>query len=211
MKIGIVTATDPATCSARVQFPAHDGMVTAPLPVMQKKSLRDKQYWMPDVGEQVVCLMDENEEFGVIAGAIYSDADAPPVGSQDKYHVRFDDGTWIEYDRASHTLAAHVVAGTLEATVDISATITSPLIRAVASSKVQCDTPLTECTGNLVVNGGITCLGSYGGSGGKIITPGDIQSTNGNLLIAHNAQIGGNVTAGGSVIDSGGNTNHHTH
>lgn len=211
MKIGIVTSIDPATAKCRVQFPDQDGVQSYWLPVLHHKTGKDKSYWMPDTGEHVCCLMDDNAEFGVVVGAIYSDADQPPVTSQDKYHVKFEDGTWIEYDRASHTLSAHVVGGTLEATVDVSATITSPLIKAVASTKVLCDTPLTECTGNLVVNGGITCTGSYGGSGGKITTPGNIESTGGDLSIPGNANIGGNVNAGGSVTDAGGNTNHHSH
>ena len=182
MKIGIVNAIEPGTCRVRVQFSELDGVVSAWLPVMQKKTLKDKQYWLPDLGEHVVCLLDENQEFGVVIGAIYSDADAPPVSSGDKYHVTFDDGTFIEYDRAAHKLTAHVVGGTLEATVDVSATVTSPLIKAVASTKVVCDTPLTECTGNLIVAGGISCTGTYGASGGKIQTPGDIQSTGGEII-----------------------------
>ena len=182
MKIGIVTAIDPVTAKCRVQFPDQDGVQSYWLPVLHHKTGRDKSYWMPDTGEHVCCLMDDNAEFGVVIGAIYSDADAPPVSSGDKYHVKFDDGTFIEYDRAAHKLTAHVVGGTLEATVDVSATVTSPLIKAVASTKVVCDTPLTECTGNLIVAGGISCTGTYGASGGKIQTPGDIQSTSGEII-----------------------------
>lgn len=211
MKIGIVTAVDVATAKCRVQFTDQDAVQSYWLPVLHHKTGKDKSYWMPDANEHVCCLMDDNAEFGCILGAIYSDADQPPVTSQDKCHIRFEDGTWLEYDRKSHAMTAHVVGGTLEATVDVSVTITSPLIKAVASTKVQCDTPLTECTGNLVVNGGITCLGSYGGSGGKITTPGDIESTGGSLTVPGDVNAGGNVNAGGSVIDAGGNTNHHSH
>jgi phage baseplate assembly protein V len=91
-----------------VLFEDQDGMTSDWLPVMQKKTLQDKAYWMPDTGEHVVCLMDDNAEFGVIIGAIYSDADTPPVSSKDKYHVRFNDGTTLEYDRAAHLLKADV-------------------------------------------------------------------------------------------------------
>lgn len=181
MKIGIVTAVGPADCKVRVQFQDQDAVVSDWLPVMQKKTLKDKVYWLPDLGEHVVCMMDENQEFGVVLGAIYSDADTPPVSSQNKFHIKFEDGTFIEYDRAAHKLTAHVVGGTLDATVDVSATITSPLIKAVASTKVLCDSPLTECTGNLLVAGGISCAGTYGSTGGKIQTPGDIQSTGGEV------------------------------
>ncbi len=108
MKIGLVIAVDPEKCRVRVQFPDRDEVVSYWLPVMQKKTLKDKAYWMPDIQEHVVCLMDENDEFGVVIGAIYSDADAPPVNSQNKYHVVFEDGTTIEYDRSDHKLMANV-------------------------------------------------------------------------------------------------------
>lgn len=108
MKIGIVTATDVATCKVRVQFQDQDAVVSDWLPVMQKKTLKDKVYWMPDINEHVVCLLDDNEEFGVVLGAIYSDADTPPVTSQDKFHIKFEDGTTVEYDRSSHKLSADV-------------------------------------------------------------------------------------------------------
>lgn len=122
MKIGIVTATNTSKCQARVKFEDLDGIVSSFLPVMQKKSLRDKQYWMPDINEHVVVLMDENEEFGVILGAIYSDADTPPVSSQDKSHVLFDDGTSVEYDRAAHLLAIDVKGDVL---LTVTGTVTS--------------------------------------------------------------------------------------
>ena len=206
MKIGIVNAVDQAACKVRVQFQAADSMVSDWLPVMQHKTLKDKFYFLPDLGEHVVCMMDENDEAGVVLGAIYSEADAPPASSPDLYHVTFSDGTVIEYDRAAHKLTAHVVGGTLDATVDVSATVTSPLIKAVASTKVVCDTPLTECTGNLIVNGGISCLGSYGNTGGKIVTPGDIQSTGGEVSDRVRAMSGDRTIFNGHTHPAPGGT-----
>lgn len=68
-----------------------------------------------------------------------------------------------------------------EVTATTSTTVTSPLVRVVATTKVTLDTPLTECTGDLTVAGGITSTGTYGASGGKIQTPGDIKSTGGEV------------------------------
>jgi phage baseplate assembly protein V len=123
MKIGVVTSTDPSAGKCRVQFADQDAVISYWLPVLHHKTGQDKSYWMPDTGEHVCCLMDANNEFGCIAGAIYSDADQPPVTSQDKYHVRFNDGTTLEYDRASHSLTANVKGSiTLNADTDISIT-----------------------------------------------------------------------------------------
>lgn len=124
MKIGIVTATDPATAKCRVQFTDHDAMQTYWLPVLHHKTGNDKSYWLPDTGEHVCCLMDDNAEFGVIVGAIYSDEDQPPVNSPDKFHIRFHDGTSIEYDRATHCLVADV-KGTATISTTGSATVTA--------------------------------------------------------------------------------------
>lgn len=68
-----------------------------------------------------------------------------------------------------------------EVTAATSTTVTSPLVTVHASTKVVLDTPLTELTGNLTVAGGITSTGTYGASGGKIQTPGDIKSTGGEV------------------------------
>jgi phage baseplate assembly protein gpV len=72
--------------------------------VIFAKTQNDKAYWIPDVGEQVVCLMDLRDEAGAVLGAIYSDADLPPVNSADKFHLGFKDGASMDYDRAAHVL-----------------------------------------------------------------------------------------------------------
>jgi len=104
LKIGIVTQLDVTKALVRVQFTDMDAVVSYWLPVLHHKTLKDKQYWMPDVNEHVVCLLDENGEEGVVLGAIYSDADTVPVHSKDKYHLEFQDGTVIEYDRKAKRL-----------------------------------------------------------------------------------------------------------
>jgi len=106
---GVVSAIDPARGLARVRFAELDELESAFIPVGQRKTHRDRDYWMPDVGEHVACLMDQYAEDGVILCAIYSQADKPPVNSADKRHVRFQDGTTVEYDRASGEMAVHCV------------------------------------------------------------------------------------------------------
>lgn len=110
---GIVKAVDPATARVRVEFPDADGMVSYWLEVAQRRTLAagDRDYWMPDVGEAVAVLMDEQDEAGVVLGAIYSSADPPPVSSADKRHTVHKDGAVFEYDRATHTWTVSVPAG----------------------------------------------------------------------------------------------------
>ena len=103
-RIGIVQAQDPAHAKVRVVFPDYDAMISWWLPVVFAKTQDDKVYWIPDIGEQVVCLMDLRDEAGAVLGAIYSSADVPPVNSPDKYHLAFKDGASFDYDRVAHLL-----------------------------------------------------------------------------------------------------------
>jgi phage baseplate assembly protein gpV len=103
-RVGIVQQQDTARAKARVVFPDYDEVISWWLPIIFFKTQNDKAYWIPDIGEQVVCLMDLRDEAGAVLGAIYSDADVPPVNSADKFHLAFQDGTNFDYDRVAHVL-----------------------------------------------------------------------------------------------------------
>lgn len=77
-------------------------METAFIPVGQRKTLKDRITGCRISASVIGCLMDAD---GVILCSIYSDADTPPISDKDKQHVRFDDGTWVEYDRKAHLMA----------------------------------------------------------------------------------------------------------
>ena len=103
-RVGIVQQQDTARAKVRVVFPDYDEVISWWLPVVFPKTQNDKAYWIPDIGEQVVCLMDLRDEAGAVLGAIYSAADTPPVNSANKFHLAFQDGTSIDYDRVAHVL-----------------------------------------------------------------------------------------------------------
>lgn len=106
IRVGIVSSVDAAACTVRVAFSDKENMVSYDLPVLQNNTLNNKSYHLPDAGEQVVCLFLPNGlAQGFVIGSIYSAQDVPPVNSADKWHVKFADGTTIEYDREEHTLA----------------------------------------------------------------------------------------------------------
>jgi phage baseplate assembly protein V len=117
-RVGLVKQQDLQTARVRVAFPDRDQLLSYWLPLLFTKTQNDKSYWIPDVGEQVVCLMDEHDEAGAVLGAIYSVVDPPPVESADKYHLSFKDGASIEYDRGAHALAVNLPSG---ATITLSA------------------------------------------------------------------------------------------
>ena len=109
VQIGFVVSTNPEKVTVRVQFPDLEDLISHDLQVVQRKTREDKDYWIPDIGEEVVCRFRGNGlECGFVDGALYNDIDKPPVADQDKRHIAFKDGTWLEYDRAAHKLTAYV-------------------------------------------------------------------------------------------------------
>lgn len=190
-KEGIVYAARPGF--AQVRFPDLDDMVSAWLPLVVKKTLKDKECYSLDIGEQVACVLDENFESGVVLGAVYSDADAPPVESTDKLRFQFFDGGSFEYDRSSGTLSI-VTMGPVNVTSAGNVTVSSPI-------GITLDTPITTCTGDLLVKNKLTYEGGMAGSIGKgkaAVIEGDVQ-------------VNGDIKASGKIIDDGGNSNHHSH
>ena len=128
IKVGIVTNTYPDEAKVRVKIVSSDDEISYKLPVVVRKTQNDKDYWMPDVGEHVVCLfLGNGVEDGFVLGAIYSDEDKVPVESQDKWHKTFKDGTTIEYDRNIHQLKVHSV-GDITIASDTHITLIAPKI-----------------------------------------------------------------------------------
>jgi phage baseplate assembly protein V len=109
-RVGLVKQLDPQNARVRVAFPDHDQMLSYWLPIVVSKTQNDKGYWIPDLDEQVVCLMDEHDEAGAVLGAIYSTADTPPtdpntgqaLANADVAQHTFKDGATFQYNRATH-------------------------------------------------------------------------------------------------------------
>lgn len=196
LRFGVITHIDEAKALVRVQFTDMDGVVSYWLPVLKQKTLHDKQYWMPDIGEHVAVLMDEKAEEGVVLGAIYSQADTVPVVSKDKYHLRFKDGTVIEYDRVRHKLYADV-----KGDIDVKATGRCD-VDCEGQIYIKSATNITIQAPSLNMKGGSPASGVFEGT---LRLRGDLIVENGNI------DVQGNVHATGSIIDGAGNTNHHSH
>jgi phage baseplate assembly protein V len=172
-KQGLIAEAKPGF--ARVRFDDIDALVTNWLPVIHHKTQDDKMIWTLDVGEQVACLMDGYMEDGCIVGAIYSDIDAPPVVSKDKFRVSFKDGGSFEYDRSNGAMTV-VCKGSATVSVGGDATIHvagSALVKAAnATVDAICDF-LQLCT----FHAAALFPGGIGGGGGAGTTiPGTVQA-----------------------------------
>lgn len=117
IRVGTVSNVNAAEGTVRVAFAAQDDMVTYELPVITRGSKNNKDYWLPDVDEQVLCLFLPNVSGrgvceGFVLGTFYSSVDAPVENSGDVHAVKYGDGTIIKHDRSTGKL-------TINATGDI--------------------------------------------------------------------------------------------
>ena len=109
IKIGEVSSINPAMGTARVVFDDEDSVVSYDLPVLQTNTFANKDYAMPDVGEDVLCLfLPSGLEEGFILGSFYAGEIELPESNGNVRTVVFSDGTKISYDRALHTLSATI-------------------------------------------------------------------------------------------------------
>lgn len=164
LNFGTVAAVDEVAGMVRVRLPEMGNLRTDWLQVLQSKTLNDKHWCLPDLGEHVAVLLDNNGDDGIVLGAVYSSVDKPPVASGNKFHIRFADGTTIEYDRDTHELAVEGPA--------LIKLIAKTKVRVVASS-IELEADDISCKGNmslagdLAVSGNISATGTIMDAGGN--------------------------------------------
>nr|DAM51320.1 MAG TPA: baseplate assembly protein [Caudoviricetes sp.] len=201
IKIGEISSIDPAKCTARVVFDDEDSIVSFDLPVLQRNSLKNHDYAMPDVGEDAIVLFfGEGQEDGVILGSIYAGEVTPPESTENRRTVVFDDDTRVCYDRAEHKLTVTIEGTEVvfnrqdgSITVPNAVTINCTTATVNASSGITLDTPKTEVTGVLNVAGLITGKGGLAVSGGG----GAAVTVTGNMKLQGQIEASSDVTAGG--------------
>lgn len=133
IRIGEVTGVDHAR--ARVQVTFEDLDITSDwLPVLQQGASGLEGYWLPSIGDQVVCAFySDGTEEGVCLGSYYRTSSPPSDGGAGVYYSIFPDGSKVVWDN-----------GTL-------------LIE--AQTEVLIDAPSSTFTGDLSVGGELTVTG----------------------------------------------------
>lgn len=201
IKIGEVSNIDPVKCTARVVFDDEDSIVSYDLPVLQRNSLKNHDFAMPDVGEDAIVLFfGEGQEDGVIIGSIYAGEVTPPESTENRRTVVFDDDTRVCYDRQEHKLTVTIEGTEIvfnrqdgSITVPNAVTINCTTATVNASSGITLDTPKTDVTGVLNVAGLITGKGGLAVSGGG----GAAVTVTGNMKLQGQIEASSDVTAGG--------------
>ena len=201
---GIVTAVDAGRGWARARLPEYDNLETAFLPVLQRRTHRDKALDLPDVGEQVALLLDLRGEDGVILGAIWSEVDpVPQTDGADVDVRRYADGTVLRYDRTAHRLTADV-QGEIVAACTGKADVT-----AEGPARVEAKAALTLAAPTITMRGALS-MRSYEGDGPTTAEiDGPLTVKRGDVTVPDNDVKAGDVSLkehrhGG--VDTGGGT-----
>ncbi|KEQ22303.1 phage baseplate assembly protein V [Paenibacillus tyrfis] len=136
VRVGTVSVIDPDRCAVRVVFPDRDDLVSDFLPVV----VLPGEYVLPKVNDRVLCLFLGNGlETGFCLGSFYFNASPPPTTAPEKRGTWYRDGSYIDFDEASGTLAVHAKG--------------KVIIKAASGLEIAGD---VHISGNLTVDGSIT-------------------------------------------------------
>lgn len=112
IRTGTVSAVYPENGTARVVFDDKDDTTSPELHIVHRFSGMNKDYWVPDIGDQVVCIFannDTNFSTGWILGSYFTDKHPPQVASPDIMRLDFADGSFMEYNRGNSSLTIKVM------------------------------------------------------------------------------------------------------
>lgn len=224
---GTVSAVDTKTCRARVRLPDHDNLRSYWLDVLHRNTLKNRDYTLPDVGEQVKVLMTPDAQEGVILGAVYSAKDKPVTDDQDIRRIDFADDAYAEYNRKD---SAMTIAGQIKTltvlTHDVIRVETDTEIHVKAKSGITADTgktltvtaagdmrldtrasatlqslgsTLLKSSGTTIDAPATTITGTANVGGSLTVAGGSQTSMTGSADISNSLTVGSSITAGGDV------------
>ncbi|MBK5145931.1 phage baseplate assembly protein V [Budviciaceae bacterium BWR-B9] len=171
LEYGTVTAWNAKTCRIRVEL--HESSLPSYwLQVPQGYSKSSKRRCPVELGTQVAILLKENGVDGVLLGAVYSEAEPPPMTDDDTDYIDYKDGTKVSYSPSEHHLDLNIAQGTVSITapagviINASAGVTINTASGVAIHASEG----TTLNGNLTVNGTIDATGDVTANGISLIT-----------------------------------------
>ena len=109
IRVGKVSSINEKNCTVQVAYEDRHDSVSGDLHILVPMTLKNQAYYMPDIGERVLCIFDPSAPTkGCIVGSYYADTRMPPVGNRNKVYTFFEDNTLIEYDKENHKLTIHI-------------------------------------------------------------------------------------------------------
>lgn len=193
IKFGYITELNIQEGTVRVYF-TDDEIVSNPLQVIVPASKNDKYSFPFAINEHVSCLMDDNCEFGVVLGAIYSTKNKPDTDvSATSIDININNKLKLKIDKNTGDL-------TIDSSGEININSVGKL--KINATQTEITSPLNTINGALSVTGAVTAA-SFGGAGGGVAvanggltTTGDI--TAGGVSLKNHKHIGagsGNLTS----------------
>lgn len=180
LKFGLISEINFEDGTARVAFNDED-FVSAPLKIAVIKT-KDMKFFCPfSIDEHVYCVMDENLEYGVIAGAVYDDKNKAEANKDYEINFQFSDGSSINYNRKNSTLKLEVNGG-----INISANE----VNITAVDKIEINSVLTKINGALSVSG-VVSMGGMAPLPGESSIPASNVELNVQKLVANNIEVDG--------------------
>lgn len=163
LRQGLITEIQPDKGTCRVKF-LDDDIVSKPLQICVSGSMANKFYLPFQVNELVACMMDANNEDGVVVGALYSNEDTPSGTTKDSVRMVFADGSIIDYNFSDHKFTidvpdADVIVNCKKADVTATGKVT---LTASAGVEIIGD---VKITGSLNATGGMVTAGSIKADG----------------------------------------------
>ena len=119
--IGIVSSYGSTPGTVIVRRPDKDDRTTDELYVVSRCTHLTKDYWMPDIDDQVLCILTPNPSgkgpgAGYVIGAIYSEIDPPAESDTNVRSIRYKDGSYIVNDGGNIEIHA---SGSLKLTAPV--------------------------------------------------------------------------------------------
>ncbi|MCS5421244.1 MULTISPECIES: phage baseplate assembly protein V [Psychrilyobacter] len=109
LRTGKVSSINHKATTARVEFDDAPGIISKPLKVLMDHTNTEKNYSMPSIGENAVCIfLPHAPSVGFILGSYSSEKNLPKDTGKMKYII-FPDGTKIKYNFETHLLEINCV------------------------------------------------------------------------------------------------------
>lgn len=214
IRVGEVVALDEKKGRVRVTFDDEDGATSYWLQVLVRNTLKNHDYWMPDIGEDVLCIFfGDAPEVGFVLGSFYAGDVTPPESSGNKRTIVFADDTKVTYDRSTHELDIEISVTKIHADKE-SVSIVAPESIAETASGVSVNASNVDISATekialaaptiTLTIGGTTMV--FNGSSAELTSQnlsftGSV-SISGNLNVAGNISSTGNISASGTVSGS---------
>ncbi|QDH18411.1 phage baseplate assembly protein V [Wolbachia endosymbiont of Carposina sasakii] len=107
IRIGLVKEVDYEKAKVRVKI---GEFLTDWLPWITSKAGKDRDWFPPDIDEQVMIFSPLGElSLGVVLGGIYQEKYPAPENKKEINSIKFQDGTKFTYDKGKHHLEIEVV------------------------------------------------------------------------------------------------------